>query len=163
MFRDDANEAEGWYLPGIQKKHEQESWKSRAQSACVIMAEIVERSLHTCGFSCPIKPSSKLYLHVWLTGMGEEAGGGGVEMRGEEIVLAVIMRYLAVTALVSLNSWGLSQLLMSRCAQPNVNRHTHTQPCIRKHTLFPTCAHLWKKTKRTQTALCALICSFHSL
>lgn len=31
-------------------------------------------------------------------------GGRGEEMRGEEIVLAVIRRYLAVTALVSLNS-----------------------------------------------------------
>lgn len=36
------------------------------------VVEIAERSLHTCVFSCPIKPSSKLYLHVWLTGKGEK-------------------------------------------------------------------------------------------
>lgn len=34
----------------------------------------------------------------------EHRGGGSEEMRGEGIVLAVIRRYLAVTALVSLNS-----------------------------------------------------------
>lgn len=42
----------------------------------------------------------------WVIDWEGRGGRGGrrEEMRGEEIVLAVIRRYLAVTALVSLNS-----------------------------------------------------------
>lgn len=69
------------------------------------VAGVVKRSLHTRVFSCPIKPSSKLHRHVRLTGEGRRGRGGTrEEMRGEEVVLAVIRRHLAVTALVSLDS-----------------------------------------------------------
>lgn len=104
--------------------------------------EIVERSLHTCVFSCPIKPGSVPYpLCDWLGGERRCGGGRREEMRGEEIVLAVIRRYLAVTALVSLNSWGLSQLLMSRCVELHVNNQPHTRWLTLMHTQSCTCAH----------------------
>lgn len=104
--------------------------------------EIVEGSLHTCVFSCPIKHGSTLYpLCDWLWREKRYGGERREEMRGEEIVLAVIRRYLAVTALVSLNSWGLSQLLMSHCVEPHVNNQARTHWLTLMHTQSRTHTH----------------------
>lgn len=106
MFHDDSNEAEGGCSAALSERDTRRSYQRGIQAplGCAV-AGIVERSLHTHAFSCPIRPSSERHRRVRVTGGGSRGRGGpGEEMRGEEDVLAAIRRYLAVTALVSLNS-----------------------------------------------------------
>lgn len=75
--------------------------------------------------------------------------GRSKEMRGEDVALAVIRCYLAVTALISFNSWGLPQLRLSRCVHPLVNyTHSRSLTLTSEHSLLNVHA-CW---------LCALWC-----
>ena len=56
----------------------------RSRSLVLAALQIVKRSLHTCVFSCPIKPSSEPRLLCAIDWEGRGGGGGGWREEEEE-------------------------------------------------------------------------------
>lgn len=73
--------------------------------------EIVKRPLHTCAFSCPIKPSGKLHLHVRLPEKAGGVWGGGYGRRRKRGNERRGDRFGCDQALPGCDSARLSQLL----------------------------------------------------
>lgn len=171
MFHDGSNKAEGGCLSGIQRKKWAGIMKEvRTVLSCALRKKQSRGQCTLVCFHAQSSPAASCTsMRDWL---GRKRRQEGERKRGtwEEMVLAVIRRYLAVTALVSLNSWGLSQLLMSRCVQPHVNTHTCTRArtFARAHILADSITHSFERvhTHKPCTHRCPLsarLGSAHSL